>query len=212
MFITGYYYKTIKRTPIEETCLQCDADSSQYLDVICKINHYYYIPFIPTKKQLVRKCDICGATYHVEQSEFNEKLLKSTRYPKRYYIGLIPAFIFLILIINVPIKGYYSNKEIKQSMIHNVKKGYTIFQKMDNGYKTCMLIVDIRGDSVFVKENSKKTKGDIYQINELKYFKEDLNLYTLEELQQMIDDDYIYDIEPTTVMLDTIDLWNDYTK
>lgn len=195
--VYGYYYKTIKRITAEgEICDKCGANSLQYYDVMCRVNHIMYIPFLPSNKIIVRKCDVCGITYDLSFENCASKLLVETKYPKRYYIApLLFVSIILASIVGINIE----NRDRKNNMLNKLGIGYTILEK-EEGYKTSMLIIDISNDTVFVRENTLQTKGDIYRINEMENYDLFVKPYTKSKLQEMVDDGIITDIVPTTLM------------
>lgn len=168
--IYGYYYKTLRRVNINEPCPKCGSTKLQYIDVICRVNHQLYIPCYPSKKTAVRRCDICNTTYNVNSTEQIQKLLREIKYPKYLYAGSSIFILFLVAAAALFVFGFFEKKAMERDLINEAHRGYTIVKKKSDGYKTSMLIMDIIGDTLLVRENTKFTKGSIYEIDKMENY------------------------------------------
>ena len=200
MFIYGYYYKTIRRILIGEACQHCKANNLQYHDVMCKVHHAMYIPCYPSQKVLVRKCDVCGEILDCSYNSDAQKLIDETKYPMRYYAGVMLLLLLVLMGIALFIGSNIEDNNRKKELVNEARIGFTILEKIDD-HKTSMLIMDIGEDTIYVRENTQQTKGDIYAINELEYYDTIIKPYPKHQLQKMVDDGIITDIVPTTIMV-----------
>lgn len=206
--VYGYYYKTILSKPISMSCPNCGSKDHQSIDIRCKVSHCCFIPCIASGKEAVTACGICGKKYYVIEPNplYNEAqaTLKNKSLPWYYFTGAALFGIFALSFAVLMIWGSQENKERKLHLLDKAHAGYTILQKLDNGDKTCMLITDVRNDSVFVRENRLSTNKNVYDINELENFSNKITSYTFAQLQEMIDNGSITDIVQTTLYFDLI--------
>lgn len=200
--VYGYYYKTLRRVNIDEPCPKCGSTKLQYIDIICRVNHQLYIPCFPSNKEIVRKCDVCNTTFYVNENIQTKKLISETKYPKYLYIGLILFILFILGFSTLFIWAYFDSKSVNKDLINQANKGYTIIKKQGDEYKTTLLIMDIKGDTLFVRDNIKSTRGDIYEINEMENYKKHINPLLKEELEEMINEGIVIDIVPTELLFE----------
>lgn len=94
MIIYGYKEKQFKALELsQEKCQYCDNEK-QVVYLFCRYVHIYWIPFFPIKKVARMQCQHCKAVkeekeMNAQEKEFINNIKKSSKFPKRYFIGLI---------------------------------------------------------------------------------------------------------------------------
>ncbi len=201
--VYGYYYKSILNKTTSMSCPNCGTKDHQSIEIRCKVSHCCFIPCYASNKEVITACGVCGKKYYINQADplYNEAqtTLKNKRLPWYYFSGTIFFGILMLSFAVLMFWGMQENKERKLHLLDKAHAGYTILQKLDNGDKTCMLITDVRNDTVFVRENRLSTNHNVYDINELENFSEKITVYTFAQLQSMIDNGTVTDIVQTTL-------------
>ncbi len=101
MIIYGFREKPFKVLELlEERCRNCDNEK-QVVYLFCRYVHIYWIPFFPIKKVARVQCQHCKAVkeeneMNAQEREIVNNIKKDSKFPKKYFAGLI---IILALII-----------------------------------------------------------------------------------------------------------------
>lgn len=204
--VYGYYTRTIGKKTIDGKlfpCPKCEANTNQALNVICKVNHLMFIPFYPTNKEVIRKCNICEAAYYisVDTPLYKEaNVLKANTRQKWYYYSCCLLILLFLCLIGITIISDKLTEKEKLADLHNhLYKGYTILEKLDDGKYSTMIIVNIVNDSIFVRENTKASdkKGANY-IDEIENYSLLVKVLTKDQIVELVKQGKILDAYLTT--------------
>ncbi|NDV65845.1 hypothetical protein [Bacteroides sp. 224] len=198
--VYGYYYKTIKKgsTLHNDICPGCGSKGTIRLSVICRVNHYVYIPFWPSNKQTVLECSVCGGKYksealpHIQPKA--EALQKETPYRIYHFVGLFLVLAIACLFTYMIISDNKTQIEKLHNEVEHLDEGLVINYQLPDKQKTSMYVDSVRGDSVWVRENTLSTTGKVMKINQAENYSTHPSTYLKEELHKLVDEDRIINI------------------
>lgn len=154
---------------IFERCKECNQSNVQEVLVFQKYGHLYFIPFLPSGKEVVVRCRNCQN--RIREKELSLELYRSSEEVKKHvktawwtYTGLLSIVGIVLLILFFP-KTYINNTValIKKPMPGDV---YEI--DLPDNYYTLYLVDDVRKDTVFLIMNSHQVDQSV-NVSDLNY-------------------------------------------
>lgn len=175
IFVYGSYIKKIGQSgaKIANECPNCHSTNALQMEVTCEVGHLYYLPFFPEKKQVVYTCTVYAKQYPptlfpAYQREADE-LLGATKYKWKLYlgpilIGIIGAIIGVLYLFSGPINRYMSRPGNVGTQADGIMKPISkiswldvIYYKTADNKISSAKVEDVKGDTIFVKENTAPT-------------------------------------------------------
>lgn len=202
--IYGYYQKTIRREflSLQAGCTVCGS-KKMYLETCCRINHFIYIPVLPNNKYLLVNCCVCEHKFspdafpEIKKQELDR--MKSIPYPLPYYTGIFLAFLFVLSTFVLIWQGQKSYKKSLYMSVEEVGLGSIIAYKLNNDENTCMYVIQVKGDSLMVRQNKfsiKKNRLDLIDLPE--NYTDKITVFTKHDLYQLIEQNKLSGIYKTT--------------
>lgn len=200
MIFYGTRSKQLIKEAIPANCPNCGTMNSLELYVFQKYAHVYRLPVFPLGKTGVSQCDHCKQVLEKKQmppqllAEY-DTLKAKTKTPFWMYTG---ASLFVVLIV---IALFANQQRIKENAqwILAPQSGDVYEYKTSEGQYTLLMVNDVQGDTVFVRQNQ-------YEVNLRKglrklkekgsaAYESELYAFSKKELKEMLDKEEILDID-----------------
>ncbi len=180
-----------------EVCTNCNNQGSIVLALFSRYAHIFWIPLFPFAKTGVSQCEHCKQTLEPKQMTGSlrqeyDNLKASYKTPAWQFVGLALIAVLAVVIYT----GGQKDKEREQGYILSPQAGDVYEFKTETKNYSTMKVIEVVGDSVFLKQNQYETTkmSGINGIDKEENYDDTEYVITKSNLKDLYEEGTIYDV------------------
>ncbi|MDI9310876.1 MAG: hypothetical protein QM535_11725 [Limnohabitans sp.] len=205
-YISGERSKIIMEGQLKNiSCPYCNDTNCKY-KVYGIYSHFFWIPMLPSKREVVYECSHCRSLYNENLAtsemkkaiEFEYQNLGKPKYPLWMYIGgsiFIPLVLWIVFCF---VKIYIEDKNEEKVFIESPQANDVYFMKSPKteDFETLLKVQSVKNDSVFVRFNNYEFEKGLgsFKYEDEKYYSKDVFGITKKRLKELYEKDSITNI------------------